>query len=210
MHKTSTRYIPIVALLTLCVSCLLSPALAQSTGGVKGKVRALNGNAIAGATITARQNGEDKRSVKSGEKGDFVLDGLTPGVYNFVFDAKGYSAGVRFNINVKKGKPTDLGDRLILSVDQGTMVIVQGSVFFKNGYAVSGAKVEYSRVREDGSLQKIGDTESNYAGEFGFRQREGHAKLRITAKYKDATATKDLDVDSAQIYHIAISLDILH
>ena len=210
MHRISKRYIPIAVVLLFTAYGSLLTASAQTTGGVKGKVRALNGSPIAGATITARQNGEDKRSIKSGEKGDFVLDGLTPGVYNFVFDAKGYSTGVRFNINVKKGKPTDLGDRLILSVDRGTMMIVQGSVFFKDGHSVSGAKVEYYSVLADGSVTKLGETETNYIGEFGFRRRIDAPKLRITAKYKGAVATKDLSNDGPQIYNVAILLDILH
>lgn len=206
---TAFRLLPTAICLLLFAYCLLPTANAQTTGGVKGKVRALNGQGIAGATIIARQNGEDKKSVKTGDKGEFVLVGIEPGVYNFVFDAKGYASGVRFNVTVKKGQIKDLGDRLILSVDQGTMVIVHGSVFFKDGRSVPGAKVEYSRVRSDGSLQKIGDTITNYTGEFGFRQREGAAKIRITAKYKDATASKDLDVNSAAIYNVAISLDVL-
>ncbi len=210
MHRINNKYFSGAAFLLLIVCGSWLTAKAQETGGVKGKVRSSNDSPIAGATITARQNGVDKKSVRSGGKGEFVLDGLTPGVYNFVFDASGYATGVKFNVNVKKGKITDLGDNLRLTVDQGTMVIVRGSVFFKDGRSVPGARVEYARVRSDGSLQKIGETVASYDGEFGFRQREGAAKLRITVRYKDAVATKDLDVDSAQIYRIAISLDVLH
>ena len=31
------------------------------------------------------------------------LDGLTPGVYSFVFDAKGYNSAIRYNVEIKRG-----------------------------------------------------------------------------------------------------------
>lgn len=178
------------------------------TGGVKGRVRAMNGGAIANATITARQNGEDKRSTHSDSKGNFELSGLEPGVYSFVFDAPGYASGLKSSIAVRNGKTTDLGDNLRLMVDRGSLVIVQGAVFYKSGTSVAGAKVEVEEVNADGTTRKLANVFTNYQGEFSYRRPPGAARLRFTAKYHDTTAVKDIDVDNAEIYRLAISLPV--
>lgn len=183
-------------------------AFGQSTGGLKGKVRTQSGSGIAGATVIARQNGADLKTATANGKGEFVLDGLNSGVYNLVFDAKGYSSGVLYNVEVKKNKVNDLGERLILSRDQGSMVIVKGSIFFKDGTSVIGAKVDIERINSDGSVKKLGSGSTNISGEFTYRQTEGAAKLRITAYYNKASGSKEIDVSEPAIYRLAISLDI--
>ena len=121
----------------LSAFCLLPSAFAQ--GGIKGKVRNNKGNGIGGATVTARLNGKDVKTVNADSKGNFLMEGLKAGTYNVAFDADGYALGVKFGVEIKNGSVRDLGDRLILSVDQGTQLIVKGSVFFKEGTSVSGA-----------------------------------------------------------------------
>ncbi len=181
-------------------------AHAQETGGVKGKVRTAKGDGIAGANVIARANGADVKSAKSDADGKFVLDGLKPGIYNVVFDKSGYASGVKYNVEIKKNKTNDLGERLILLVDQGTQVIVKGSVFNQDGRSVGGAKVEIEKILSDGSTKKVGSGYTNISGEFTFRFPEGSEKYRVTASLKDATASKDLDVTSAAIYRLAINL----
>ena len=77
-------------------------------------------SAIGGATITARRDAKDIRSTRSNDKGEFVLTGLDAGVYNIVFDAKGYSSGVKFGVEIKQNKTVDLGERL--DVARGNLV----------------------------------------------------------------------------------------
>ena len=105
---------------------------------------------------------KDVKTVKSGGSGDFVIDGLDSGTYNIVFDAKGYSTGVKYSVEVKPNETVDLGSRLILQTDRGTQVIVQGSVFFKDGTSVTGAEVKVERVNSDGSTKKIVDGYDQY------------------------------------------------
>jgi hypothetical protein len=181
-------------------------ASAQETGGVKGKIRAMNGGAIAGAGVTARQGGADIKSTKADESGKFVLNGLAPGVYNIVFDKSGYSSGIKYNVEIKRNKIVDLGERLILSVDQGTQIIVKGSVFNQSGRSVGGARVEIEKISSDGAPKKVGSSYTNISGEFTFRFSEGATKYRITATAKDAAASKEIDVTSAAIYRLAITL----
>ncbi len=192
-------------LLIFSLSCAF--AVAQETGGVKGKVRTANGGGIAGVSITARLNGTDVKSVKSNDKGSFTLEGLKPGVYNIVFDKNGYNSAVKYNIEVKKDKIGDLGDRLILSTDLGTQVIVKGSVFDRNGRSVYGAKIEIQKINGDGSTRKIGSGYTSESGEFTFKFNEGNAKFRVTASAKGSSASKEIAVDNAAIYRTAITLN---
>lgn len=209
MHNFSGKYLAILACsLFFSAVCLAHPLMAQETGGAKGKVRNMQDQGIAGATISARQNGVDLKTVKSDQKGNFILDGLNPGVYNLAFEARGYSAAVQYNVEIKKGKIRDLGGRLILMADRGSKVIVKGSVFFKEGTIAAGARVEVERVNADGSVRKLGEMTADSLGEFSFSQPEGTAKLRVKAFFKDGKGVKELDVDSAMIYRLAIALDI--
>ena len=203
-----------LVLLILFVAVSVGIALAQETGSVKGKVRTTKGDGIAGVSITARQNGEDVKSTTSDNKGNFQLEGLKPGVYNLFFSKNGYGSGLMYNVGVQKKKTNDLGDRLILTIDQGTQVIIKGTVFDQDGRSVAGAKVEIEKVSSDGSTQKIGTSSTSYGGEpnargeFTFKFSEGATKYRVTASVKGASASKEIEVSSAAIYRLAITLDI--
>lgn len=196
----------ITMILVVAFSSVL--ALAQETGGVKGKVRTTKGEGIASATVIARQKGEDVKSTTADAKGNFVLEGLKAGTYNLVFSKSGFSSGVMYNVEVKKKKVIDLSDRLILVVDQGTQVIIKGSVFAADGRSVGGAEIKIEKVSGDGTTKKVGSSVSTYSGEFTFRFAEGAAKYRITASMKDATASKEVEVDSAAIYRLALTLNL--
>lgn len=188
---------------------VVTAVFAQSGGGVKGKVKNMNGDGISGATITARLDGRDVATTRSSTSGSFSLGGLAPGVYNFVFDAKGYATGIRFAVEIKEGKVRDLGDRLILLVDRGSQILVQGSVFYKDGTSAEGAKVEVERISSDGSVRKTGTYWTNRAGEFSFRQPDGARKFRITASLRGVSATKEVEIEAANVYRMAISLDLV-
>ena len=182
-------------------------AVAQSTGGVKGKVRTTKGSGIASATVTARKKGVDVKSTKANSSGEFIIDGLETGRYNLVFEAPGFSSGVLYNVEVSKNKTADLGDRLILTPDQGNQIFLKGSVFDKQGFSVPGAKIEIERVNSDGTTRSLGNTFTSSDGEFTFRPQSA-AKLRVTATYKGISSTKEIEVAEPAIYRLAISLDI--
>lgn len=182
-------------------------AFAQEGGGLKGKVRTVKGEGIASAVVTARQNGEDVKSATADGDGNFVLNNLKAGTYNLVFAKSGYSSGVMYNVEVRKKGTNNLGDRLILNVDQGTQVIIRGSVFAPDGRSVGGAEIKIEKVLSDNSVKKVGSSMSSYSGEFTFRFAEGAAKYRITATAKGVSASKEVEVDSAMIYRLAINLE---
>ena len=196
----------ILQIALIALVAFTSSALAQS-GGVKGKVRSNKGSGIPNATVTARQAGKDIKTAKADAKGSFQLTGLGSGVYTLVFDANGYQSGLLQGVEVKGGV-RDLGDRLILMPDQGTQVIINGSVFYKEGTSLGGAKIEIERQNADGSWKKVTTLYTTIQGEFTFRQPEAAAKFRITAKYKGAEGSKEVEVNTAAIYRLAITLDI--
>ncbi len=200
----NVRFVSLL-ILTLVFS---AAAFAQETGGVKGKVRTAKGDGIAAASVTARQNGADIKTVTADANGNFVLDGLKNGNYNLVFDKSGYSSGVLYNVEVKKNKVNNLGERLILNIDQGTQVIIKGSVFAPDGRSVGGAEIKIERVSGDGSVKKVGSSTASYSGEFTFRFPESAAKYRVTASAKGASASKEIEVNSAAIYRLAITLEL--
>lgn len=186
---------------------MATAVIAQETGGAKGKVRNLKDEGIPNATVSARQKGVDLKSVTTDARGQFVLDGLKPGIYNLAFEARGYSAAVQYNVEIRKGKPRDLGDRLILLTDRGARVILKGSVFYKTGHSAPGAKVVIERVNSDGTVRKLFETGADYIGEFSYSMPEGPAKIRVRASLKDGKGVKEIDVDSAMVYRLAVALD---
>ena len=183
---------------------LCALTFAQS-GGVKGKVRAPNGKGISNASILVLLDGKEIRSATSDSKGDFEIAGLAKGKYNITFDAEGFSRGALHGVEVGS-EIRSLGNKLVLSQDRGTFVIVQGSVFFKEGSSVTAAKIELEQINSDGSTKSLGSSFSNTSGEFTFRRPEGAAKLRVTAKLKGVSASKDVVVQEAAVYRVAITL----
>jgi len=176
--------------------------------GLKGKIRANSGAGIANASVTVTQAGKDVKKVKSTSDGSFRMEGIPPGLYGMRVEAPGYATGSLMGVEVKKDKVRDLGERLFLKVDEGTQVIIRGSVFFKEGTSVTRAKVELERVEADGSVKRVRSTETNVSGEFTFRQPDVAAKYRVTAKYNGAAGTKDISVENAALYRLAITLDL--
>lgn len=207
MKKRPLRSVKFLfATLLIFAGAAISVAAQQS--GVKGKVRANSGSAIAGAAITITRDGNDLKSTKTGSDGGFQIVGVEPGFYGLRVEADGYASGSLFSVEVKKNKIRDLGDKLFLKVDQGTQVILRGSVFFKEGTSVTGAKVVLEKVGADGKTIDLGSTSSSVSGEFVFRQPAKLGKYRLTAKYNGVTGSKEIEVENAAIYRLAITLDL--
>lgn len=196
----------VLLMLFFAFSC--AAASAQSSGGIKGKVRVADGDGISGVSVTARKKSEDVKSATTDSSGKFTLEGLKSGTYTLVFNKSGYSSGLLYNVEVKNNKTKDLGDRLILTIDQGTQVIVKGSVFDQDGRSISGAKIEVEKISSEGATKKLGSNIASYSGEFTFRFPEGAAKLRITASAKGVKESKEIEVDNAAIYRLAIILNL--
>jgi len=200
---TFQRAIGVVVALTF----LFAVAVGQdrSTGGIKGRVHVETGSP-AGVSVIVRQGDRELTRAKTDLNGDFTVPGLAPWFYGVTFRKPGLSVGTIEGVEVKAGKTRSL-TRLILSIDEGSIAFIRGSVFNETGLSLPNARVELARILDDGTVKKIYGRVTNETGSFVFRLSPDAAKYRVTAKADGRQpASKDVEVDSAAVYRIAISL----
>jgi Carboxypeptidase regulatory-like domain len=190
-------------LLLLAVACL---AQDKTTGAIKGKVRVEQGSP-GGVAVILLQGDREVTRAATDRKGEFTIAHVTPGVYSLRFRKPGLSVGTIEPLDVKAGKTRALGDRLVLSVDDGSIAFLRGSVFAESGRSVPGVRVDLVKVIDENSVQKIDARVTGETGEFVFRLPPEKAKYRVTVKADGAQlASKDVEVDSAAVYRVALTL----
>jgi hypothetical protein len=179
----------------------------KTTGSIKGKVRVEAGSPGGVSVILRRGEKEEVAQATTDKNGEFVIGRIPPGVYGLTFRKPGLSIGTIENIELKAGQKRSLGDRLILTIDEGSIAFIRGSVFSGEGRSVPNAKVELSRIGDDGSVKKIDGRLTNETGSFVFRLAPDLAKYRVSVKVEGADPiSKDVDVDGAAVYRVALSL----
>jgi hypothetical protein len=189
-------------LLLLSFSCL---AQDKATGAIKGKVRVEKGSP-AGVAVILRQGEREVTRTATDKKGDFVIARVAPGVYGVTLRKPGLSVGTIEPVEVIAGKTRTLGDHLILSVDEGSIAFIRGSVFTEGGRSVPGVRVELARIVGENSLQKIDFRITGETGEFVFRLPPDAAKYRLTLKADGIEpASKDVEVDNAAVFRVAFT-----
>jgi hypothetical protein len=190
----------------ILLAALAAGAQGKTTGSIKGKVRVEAGNA-SDVAVTVRQDEREIMKTATNAKGEFTINGLQPGLYAVTFRKPGLSVGTIKNVEVRAGKVRSLSDRLILTIDEGSIAKIRGSVFSADGRSVPGARVEIARIEQGGNLKKIDDRVTTETGVFVFRLAPERAKYRITVKANGAeTTTKDIEVDDAVVYSVAVTL----
>jgi hypothetical protein len=190
----------------LLLGATASMAQDRSSGGIKGKVRVETG-APAGITVVIRQGEREVNRVVTDKSGSFLVQRLPAGKYALTFRKPGLSVGTVENVEVKAGKTRSLGDRLILTIDEGSIAFIRGSVFNQEGRSVAGAKVELAKIQEDGSAKKIDGRITNETGSFVFRLTPETAKYRLTVKSANVEpVTRDVEIDGAAVYRVALSV----
>jgi hypothetical protein len=185
-----------------------SASIAQdkSLGSIKGKVRVETGTP-AGVTVVVRRGETEVTRSTTSKDGDFLVTKLKPGNYGLTFRKPGLSIGSIEDVEVKAGKTRSLGDRLVLTIDEGSIAFLSGSVFSAEGRSVPNAKVELARILEDGTTKKIDGRVTTETGSFKFRLSPDAAKYRVSVKAEGAEpVTKDVDIDGAAVYRVALNL----
>jgi hypothetical protein len=178
----------------------------KTTGAIKGKVRVEQGSP-GGIAVILLQGDQEVTRAATDRKGEFTIAHVTPGVYSLRFRKPGLSVGTIEPLDVKAGKTRTLGDRLVLSVDDGSIAFLRGSVFAESGRSVPGVRVDLVKVIDENSVQKIDARVTGETGEFVFRLSPEKAKYRVTVKADGAQlASKDVEVDSAAVYRVALTL----
>src|SRR5687767_2568173 len=178
----------------------------KSLGAIKGKVRVETGTP-GGVTVLVRRGEVEVTRATTDKNGDFVVSRLTPGKYGLTFRKPGLSIGSMEDIEVKAGKTRSLGDRLILTIDEGSIAFLSGAVFNADGRSVANAKVELARILEDGTTKKIDGRVTTETGSFKFRLAPDPGKYRVSVKTDGAEpVSKDVEIDGAAVYRVALSL----
>lgn len=204
-HNRSVTQLLGVALSLLL---LVASAFAQdrNTGGIKGKVKVETGTA-GGVAVVVRQAEREVAHGVTDRKGEFLIVGLAPGRYGVTLRKPGLSVGTIEDIDVKAGKARSLGDRLVLSIDEGSIAFIRGSVFNQEDRSVPNVRIELAKIEADGTTKKIDGRITNEIGSFVFRLTPDVAKYRITAKpNRGEPVSKDVEVDGAAVYRIALSI----
>lgn len=203
MNPKRFMFASLAALLLAAVS---SMGQDRATGGIKGKVRVETG-APAGVTVVIRQDQREVNRVVTDKSGSFLVQRLPAGKYGLTFRKPGLSVGTVENVEVKAGKTRSLGDRLILTIDEGSLAFIRGSVFNQEGRSVAGAKVELAKIQADGSAKKIDGRVSNETGSFVFRLTPETAKYRVTVRFANSEpVSQDVEIDGPAIYRVALSV----
>lgn len=194
------------AVIVMLAAALASLGQDKSTGAIKGKVRVETGTP-AGVTVIVRRGQTEVTHASTEKNGEFLVSRLAPGVYGLTFRKAGLSIGTIEDVEVKAGKTRSLGDRLILTIDEGSIAFLSGSVFTAEGRSVPNAKVELSRIEQDGSVKKIDGRITTETGSFKFRLSPEPAKYRVSVKVGGAEPiSKDVEIDGAAVYRVALSL----
>jgi hypothetical protein len=206
MRFKKTLFGLVITLFATIISADISVAQDKSLGTIKGKVRVEVGNP-GDVTVLVRRGETEVTRASTDKNGDFVVSRLTPGVYGLTFRKPGLSIGSLEDIEVKAGKTRSLGDRLILTIDEGSIAFLSGSVFTADGKSVPNAKVELSKILEDGTTKKIDGRITTETGSFKFRLSPEPGKYRVSVKPQGAEpVTRDVDIDGAAVYRVALSL----
>ena len=177
----------------------------KSLGTIKGKVRVETGTP-AGVAVVVRRGETEVTRVETQKNGDFVVSRLTPGIYGLTFRKPGLSIGTIEDVEVKAGKTRSLGDRLVLTIDEGSIAFLSGAVFNADGRSVPNAKVELARILDDGSTKKIDGRVTTETGSFKFRLSPDPGKYRVTVKTDGEPVSRDVEIDGAAVYRVALNL----
>ena len=202
MKFTKILFVAVVML----AAAVVSLAQDKTTGAIKGKVRVETGTP-SGVSVIVRRGQTEVAHATTEKNGDFLVSRLAPGVYGLTFRKAGLSIGTIEDVEVKAGKTRSLGDHLILTIDEGSIAFLSGSVFSADGRSVPNAKVELARINDDGTVKKIDGRITTETGSFKFRLSPDPAKYRVSVKAGDADPiSKDVEIDGAAVYRVALSL----
>ena len=196
--------------LSLSVCLLFLAAVAgfsqdKATGAIKGKVHVERGSP-SGVAVALLKGDQEVRQSTTDKKGDFIITRVVPGTYSIRFRKAGLAVGTVDDVAVKAGQTRTLSDRLYLSIDEGSITFIRGSVFTEDGRSVPGVRVELSRIGAENSIQKLDSRITGETGEFVFRLPPDVARYRVTLK-ADGTepAAKDVEVENAAVYRVALT-----
>src|SRR5688572_323784 len=132
------RNLRIVAIVFGILLMTAGAAVAQvtGTGNIKGKVKAKGQGPLPDVAVSVRQSDREVAGAVTDSKGEFLIKGLAPGLYELTFRKTGLSVGSLEHVEVKAGKTKSLPDRLILTPNEASTARLWSSVFDEGGYII--------------------------------------------------------------------------
>lgn len=206
MSMRKSIVVGLSALLLLASFADAQKKVQPTTGGVKGKVRVDGSTSPEGVRVTLLRGEEVLAHAETDRRGEFEIGDIAAGTYSLRFQKSGLQTAELKPYEIRAGKTGSLGERVFLPLDEGSIAFLKGAVFSAEGRSVGGVRVELALVRPDGSLKKIDGRVSNESGEFSFRLQPQPAHYRVTAKGGDGEAAKDVQIEGAMVYRVALSL----
>ena len=189
-------------LLLLWISCF---AQDKNTASIKGKIKVERGSA-AGVAVILLQGEHEVNRTATDKRGEFTLARIVPGTYSVKFRKPGLSVGTIDGVMLKSGQTRTVKD-LFLGIDEGSIAFIRGSVFTDSGRSVPGVRVDLTRIVSENATETLDSRITGETGEFVFRVPPEAAKYRLTLKAEGAApATKDVEVDGAAVYRVALTL----
>lgn len=101
LNNFGKRSMGIMAILMFFVTAAFSQ---QDSGSVRGQITDELGGGIVGATIKAIDADGKEKTATSDANGNYAINGLKPGVYTILAEAKNFSAGSQTEVEVVAGK----------------------------------------------------------------------------------------------------------
>jgi Carboxypeptidase regulatory-like domain len=201
---TLMKYLFSTALLVFSLS-VVGAAQDKTSGAIKGKVRVERGSPSGVAVILLDGDREVTR-VQSDKRGDFAISHVAPGVYSVRLRKPGLMVGTIDDVAVKAGQTRTLGDHLYLSVDAGSLALINVSVFDQNGRSVPDVRVDLMKVISDNQVEKVDTHETDESGQFIFRLPPAPAKYRLIIMSSDAERfSRDIEIEMAARYSVALT-----
>jgi hypothetical protein len=112
---------------SLLLILLATASFAQGpTGSLRGRVRDELGGLILGAKLSAIDAKGAERSAQTNERGEFVLDGLEPGLYNLRVTASGFALYENAEVRVLAGRAQTLDIQLRVEVKKEEVSVGTG------------------------------------------------------------------------------------
>src|SRR6476469_6577562 len=110
VHRLNGRLRWVVACAAMLTLALASPALAQSTGMIRGVVKDASGKPVEGAKVNIDADANNRHfDTKTDKKGEFLQIGLAPGPYKVTAEKdKVMAAAVPVTVRIAAGNPITL------------------------------------------------------------------------------------------------------
>jgi hypothetical protein len=138
------------ASLVLVAMCALS-AMAQSTttGAINGTVTNPNKEVVAGATVTAKNNGTNKEATATtDDNGGFKVVNLDPGIYTVTVNGSGFAPYTNEAVVVEVGRSTPVEVGLVLQGVTGTVQVTAEAPVINNSSQDFTSNINQTSINE--------------------------------------------------------------